>query len=142
MWVVYILVTLLVLVACLLIFLVIIQNSKGGGINTSLGGVASASQIIGVRKTADIVEKATWWMIGLMVALTFGINISYSLMRQNQGAAGGLRMNQQQEGQRIETAPTNLPNLSRLKKEQAKPAKEEAKKDEAKPEAKPAEPKK
>lgn len=127
MWIIYILVTLLVLVACLLIFLVIIQNSKGGGINTSLGGVASASQIIGVRKTADIVEKATWWMVGTMVVLTFGINITYSLMRQNQAGAGTLRMNQQIEGQRIETSPTNLPNLSRLKKDKDKPAKEEAK---------------
>ena len=56
-------VILAVIVAVLLSFIVLIQESKGGGLASSF---ASSNQIMGVRKTTDVVEKATWTLAGLL----------------------------------------------------------------------------
>ena len=61
------LVILAVIVAILLIFIVLIQESKGGGLAS---GFASSNQIMGVRKTTDFLEKATWTIAVLMVAFS------------------------------------------------------------------------
>ena len=47
----------------LMILIVLIQESKGGGLAS---GFSSSNQIMGVRKTTDVVEKTTW---GLAIAL-------------------------------------------------------------------------
>ncbi len=60
-------VVLLVIVAVLMCLIVLIQNSKGGGLAS---GFASSNQIMGVRKTTDFLEKATWTLAGLMVVLS------------------------------------------------------------------------
>ncbi len=67
-------VLLLVLAAILMCLIVLIQNSKGGGLAS---GFASSNQIMGVRKTADFLEKATWTIAALMVA--FSIFSAHSL---------------------------------------------------------------
>ena len=51
------LIVLIVIVAVLMCGIVLIQNSKGGGLAASF---ASSNQIMGVRKTTDFLEKATW----------------------------------------------------------------------------------
>ena len=56
-----------VVAAIILIILVLAQNSKGGGL---AAGFSSSNQIMGVRKTTDFVEKATWGFIGLIIALS------------------------------------------------------------------------
>lgn len=61
-----VLVILAVVVAVLLAFIVLIQESKGGGLASSF---ASSNQIMGVRKTTDFVEKATWGLAIVMVLL-------------------------------------------------------------------------
>ena len=48
---------LIVLASVLMCGIVLIQNSKGGGLAS---GFASSNQIMGVRKTTDFLEKATW----------------------------------------------------------------------------------
>ncbi len=54
----YIFLSILILLASiLLIGVVLIQKSKGGGLASNF---ASSNQIMGVRKTTDFVEKATW----------------------------------------------------------------------------------
>lgn len=67
-------VSLIVLVAVLMCLIVLIQNSKGGGLAS---GFASSNQIMGVRKTTDFLEKATWTLAALMVILS--IAAAYSL---------------------------------------------------------------
>ncbi|MDR0754069.1 MAG: preprotein translocase subunit SecG [Prevotellaceae bacterium] len=54
-----ILIVLAVIVSILLVFIVLIQNSKGGGLAANF---ASGNQIFGVRQTADTLEKATWYL--------------------------------------------------------------------------------
>ncbi|MCX7744581.1 MAG: preprotein translocase subunit SecG [Flavobacteriales bacterium] len=57
---------LIMLCALLLILVVLIQNSKGGGLASNIG---VSNQIMGVKKTTDVVEKATWYLIGILVIL-------------------------------------------------------------------------
>jgi len=57
---------LIVIAAILLIFIVMIQNSKGGGL---AAGFSSSNQVMGVRKTTDFLEKATWSLAGTVVVL-------------------------------------------------------------------------
>ncbi|MBP6872117.1 MAG: preprotein translocase subunit SecG [Bacteroidales bacterium] len=64
----YILVSVLILVACILLILVVlVQNSKGGGLASNFG---STGQIMGVRKTADFLEKTTWSLAIALLALS------------------------------------------------------------------------
>lgn len=64
----YTLVIILVILASLLMCgIVLIQESKGGGLAS---GFASSNQIMGVRKTTDFLEKATWTLAGTMVFLS------------------------------------------------------------------------
>lgn len=54
----YIFLSILIVIACiLLIGVVLIQKSKGGGLASDY---ASGNAIMGYRKTTDFVEKATW----------------------------------------------------------------------------------
>ena len=60
-------VALIVLASLLMIFIVLIQESKGGGLASNF---SSSNAIMGVRKTADFVEKATWALAIAMVILS------------------------------------------------------------------------
>ncbi len=60
------LVVLAVVVSLLLCLIVLIQESKGGGLASNF---ASSNQIMGVRKTTDVVEKSTWTLAGLLVLI-------------------------------------------------------------------------
>lgn len=57
--------SLVILVAILLILVILAQNSKGGGLSSIAGG-SSASNMIGVKKTGDLLENITW---GLVIAM-------------------------------------------------------------------------
>jgi len=61
----YIFITILIVIFSIaLIFFVVIQNSKGGGL---AAGFSSSNQVMGVRKTTDFLEKATATLAGLVV---------------------------------------------------------------------------
>ncbi|MCD7713900.1 MAG: preprotein translocase subunit SecG [Prevotella sp.] len=61
------LVILIVIIAILMIGIVLIQESKGGGLASNLSG---GNQVLGVRKTTDVVEKTTWILAALMVVIS------------------------------------------------------------------------
>jgi len=64
----YILFTILIVIAsALLILLVLVQNSKGGGL---AAGFSSTNQIMGVRKTTDFLEKGTWVLVIFVVVFS------------------------------------------------------------------------
>lgn len=58
---------LITLVSVLLIASVLIQNSKGGGIDATIGG--GAQQMMGAARSTDFVEKATWVLVGTLLVL-------------------------------------------------------------------------
>lgn len=57
---------LIILISLLLIGIVLIQKSKGGGLASSFAG---ANQVLGVRHTNSAIEKITWWLMGIMWVL-------------------------------------------------------------------------
>ena len=61
-------VVLIILACVVLAFVILIQNSKGGGLASNF---ASSNQIMGVRKTADVLEKTTWGVAAFIMVLCF-----------------------------------------------------------------------
>lgn len=66
----YMLIGALLLIVCIfLILIVMVQNPKGGGLSSTFGG---SNQIMGVQKTTDFLEKATWALAIALVVLSLG----------------------------------------------------------------------
>ncbi len=62
-------VVVLIILACIILaFIVLIQNSKGGGLASNFAG---SNQIMGVRKTTDFLEKATWGLAAFIMVMCF-----------------------------------------------------------------------
>ena len=57
----------ILIVSFLMMLVVLVQNSKGGGLVSNL---SSSNQILGVRKTTDFLEKATWTLAGTVIVLS------------------------------------------------------------------------
>lgn len=62
-----VIVTLIVIASVLMCGVVLMQESKGGGLASSFSGY---NQIMGVRKTTDFIEKVTWTLAIVMVVLS------------------------------------------------------------------------
>lgn len=76
-------VILIVIVSLLLMLVILAQNSKGGGLSSQFGG-AGTSQLMGVKRTGDLLEKITWGLAIALVALT----LSTSFFLDDQQEAG------------------------------------------------------
>jgi preprotein translocase subunit SecG len=77
---VYILISVLILITCvLLVLIVLVQNSKGGGLASNF---QSSNQFMGVRKTADFLEKSTWTLAVILLVLSL---FSVLVIPKNQG---------------------------------------------------------
>ncbi|MDR0894954.1 MAG: preprotein translocase subunit SecG [Prevotellaceae bacterium] len=94
------LVILLVIVSILMCFIVLIQNSKGGGLAS---GFASSNQIMGVRKTTDFLEKTTWTLAAIMVVASVISAWTVPSVTQK----GDIIMEQAQQNEA--TNPLNIP---------------------------------
>lgn len=75
---VYILGGLCVLAAVLMVVAVMIQNSKGGGINTAFN-TTGATQMLGARRSNEYIEKITWGLAIAVAVLALGTNVATSL---------------------------------------------------------------
>jgi len=60
--------------AILLVFVVLAQNSKGGGLSSQFGG-SGASNIMGVKKTGDLLERLSWIFITVIILVSLGTNV-------------------------------------------------------------------
>ena len=58
----------------LLVFVVLAQNSKGGGLSSQFGG-SGASNLIGVKKTGDLLERLTWAFAIAIMLFSLGVNL-------------------------------------------------------------------
>lgn len=77
-----IVIILTLIVAVLLIGIVLIQKSKGGGLSSQFGGAGS---VMGVRQTNSFLEKGTWWLAGIIVFLS--VASAYTMPKMTTGAA-------------------------------------------------------
>ncbi|HTN37637.1 MAG TPA: preprotein translocase subunit SecG [Arachidicoccus sp.] len=64
---------LVIIVSVVLAFFVLIQNPEGGGLSGSIGGFSN--QIMGVKKTNNVLEKGTW-----LFALVIGLMCLFSVV--------------------------------------------------------------
>jgi preprotein translocase subunit SecG len=60
-------VILIVLVCVILGGIILIQNPKGGGLASNVGGFSN--QLMGVKQTTDVLEKGTWFMAVVLALL-------------------------------------------------------------------------
>ncbi|MCE2787042.1 MAG: preprotein translocase subunit SecG [Bacteroidota bacterium] len=68
----FVFVSIVIIVACILLTLIVlIQNPKGGGIAANF---VSPNQIMGVKRSTDVVEKATWILAATLIVLALGSN--------------------------------------------------------------------
>ena len=67
----------IIFISVLLILVFLVQNSKGGGLSSQFGG-SSSNQFMGVQKTNDLLEKATWTLAISIVILTLVSNLFIS----------------------------------------------------------------
>lgn len=63
----YIISVLIFIVCVLMIIVVLAQNSKGGGLTSSFSG---GNQVMGVKRTTDFMEKATWTLAVALLVLS------------------------------------------------------------------------
>lgn len=67
-------IVILILIVCVLLSaVVLVQNSKGGGLAANF---SAPNQIMGVRKTADFLEKASWWLAIVLVVLCLAATVA------------------------------------------------------------------
>ena len=65
---------LITIVCFLLIVVIMVQNPKGGGLSSAIGG----SQMMGgVQKTTDFLDKSTWTLGALLLALILASSLSF-----------------------------------------------------------------
>ena len=70
----YIFLSILILVVCVLLgLIVLVQNSKGGGLAANF---SASTQIMGVRRTNDFLEKATWTLAGALLILCIAASLT------------------------------------------------------------------
>ncbi|AXG68254.1 preprotein translocase subunit SecG [Kordia sp. SMS9] len=71
----YIFIILILIVAFLLMLVIMVQNPKGGGLSSTFGGGGN-QQIGGVQKTTDFLDKSTWALGTILIALILITNFT------------------------------------------------------------------
>lgn len=99
----YILISVLIIVVCVLLTLIVlVQNSKGGGLASNF---SSSNQVMGVRKTTDFLEKSTWTLaIALLV-----LSLVASMTVKNGDEASGRSAIESQIQNAVD--PTQIPEF-------------------------------
>ena len=97
----YVFLVFMVIASVLMCIIVLIQNSKGGGLASSF---ASSNAIMGVRKTTDILEKLTWGLAAFMVIMS--VAAAYVVPSRSSKVQDVIMEQAQKEQQ---TNPYNLP---------------------------------
>lgn len=71
----------IILIACFVLgFFILIQKPKGGGLNGSFGSVGT--QVMGVQKSGDIMEKGTWYTMAIIAILSIGSVFTLGLPKE------------------------------------------------------------
>jgi preprotein translocase subunit SecG len=98
----YTFITILIALVCVLIILVVlVQKPKGGGLSANFSG---SNQVMGVKRTTDVIEKTTWILSLSLLVLTLLVNIW--IPRSNDANVPSSALKEQ-----AENAPVNnLPN--------------------------------
>ena len=102
---------LIIIASILMILIVLVQKSKGGGL---VANFSSSNQVMGVRKTADFLEKATW-VLAISI-LTLSILGSLTIPRAVEGQQESVMKDQIENASDIPMVP-NMPAADATKKD-------------------------
>lgn len=98
-------ISVLILIVCLLLILIVlVQNSKGGGLAANF---SSSNQVMGVRKTTDFLEKATWTLAGALLVLS--VLAAAFIDRETGGDTQSIMQEQIDAAQDPSAVPGNFP---------------------------------
>ena len=97
----------IVILSVILVLAVLVQNSKGGGLAS---GFSSSNQILGVRKTTDFIEKATWTLVGAIVVLSIVAAGLHTVAYDSQNNADNQILEQQAEKAKQQLPGTAVPS--------------------------------
>ncbi len=103
----YTIFAILIVITCILLVLVVlVQNPKGGGLSATFGG---GNQVMGVKKTADFLEKSTWYLAIALLVLSLLSN--FAIPRSEDGELNNSAIQELLDETPIptQTIPTNLP---------------------------------
>jgi len=75
---------LIAMIGALLMGAILIQNPKGGGVDSTFGGNAS-NQMFGAAKSTDLIEKVTWYL-----AITLFVLCIITTLMVSTGGGGGV----------------------------------------------------
>jgi len=103
----------IVIAAILMIGIVLIQESKGGGLASNF---SSYNQIGGVRKTTDFIEKTTWGLAAAMVIISVACAYVAPKASSNGSVMEGIEA--------PATNPNNLPGFGASQQKEQAPAKQ------------------
>lgn len=92
----------IILVSILLTIVVLIQNSKGGGLASNIG---ISSNQFGVKKTSDFLEKLTWGLALALVVLCLGVNVLSSDATEESDVPASINVEKAQESKALPSAP-------------------------------------
>jgi preprotein translocase subunit SecG len=107
---IYIFVSILVIIACVFqIMIVLVQNSKGGGLAANF---TSAGQTMGVRKTADFLEKSTWTLAAAILILCVVATATIPRGTESGESRISTQINNAVDPDAIPTLPTAVPQSS------------------------------
>lgn len=99
-------IAIIAVLSVLLTLVVLAQNPKGGGLSSAFGG-SGASQMIGAKRTTDLLEKVTWgFLIGVFI-LAMGVTtfLKAELRSPNSGGFSSPNVEAAQEKTLIEETP-------------------------------------
>ncbi len=97
-----------IIISIILVLVVLIQNSKGGGIASNF---ASNTQVVGVKKQAEYIEKFTWAMISLLMILCIASGVNSGTVQEKEKEESALKNATVPTANAPLTVPTN-PNAT------------------------------
>lgn len=94
----FILLFVVAIIVCVLLgAIVLVQNPKGGGLSSNF---SSSSQLMGVQRTGDFLEKGTWILAIILMVISLAMNITAKTSTTADGQA------QQNQATREASKPT------------------------------------
>lgn len=101
--------TILIFITCILLILVVlVQNPKGGGLSSAFGG--GSQQIFGgVKKTTDFLDRSTWTLSIVLLALVLASNLFLGNMSTPAEEVQDSAITEQIDGFSVPPAQTSVP---------------------------------
>ena len=73
------------IICAVLLVLVVLSQSSKGGLSSQFGGSGASTQMIGVKRATDFLEKATWVLAGLVIVLSMTSSLLIDLRNNDAG---------------------------------------------------------